>query len=150
MKREFVSHTERTIATDAAAFAGSSCSRAGNGVLLVENGGIVRAVRLTLDGELAWLSTPGHSSQWRRFHVRRGKLGHAEAVLRSPMTGRVVLVHVAAGDVVSKGQPLAIVEAMKMEHAIKAPRDAVVGRVLCSVGQLVDTGQELIELAPPE
>ncbi|MBM4343445.1 MAG: acetyl-CoA carboxylase biotin carboxyl carrier protein subunit [Deltaproteobacteria bacterium] len=63
------------------------------------------------------------------------------------MTGRVVLVHVQPGDSVISGQPLVVVEAMKMEHALRAPRDCMVAQVWCAVGQLVDTGQDLVELS---
>ena len=50
------------------------------------------------------------------------------------------------GDVVTRGQPLLILEAMKMEHAIAAPRDGRVSAVNCSEGELVQPGVDLIEL----
>ena len=62
------------------------------------------------------------------------------------MTGRVVVVNVAVGDVVTKGQPLVVVEAMNMEQPMLAPRDGVVAKVACTVGQLVDGGYELVVL----
>jgi 3-methylcrotonyl-CoA carboxylase alpha subunit len=50
------------------------------------------------------------------------------------------------GDAVIKGQVLVVVEAMKMEHALKAPAEAKVAKVLVKVGQQVEGGQELVEL----
>jgi 3-methylcrotonyl-CoA carboxylase alpha subunit len=54
---------------------------------------------------------------------------------------------VAAGDAVKAGQPLAVMEAMKMEHTIAAPRDGVVDQVLYAVGDQVAEGGELLRLA---
>ncbi|MBF0325256.1 acetyl/propionyl/methylcrotonyl-CoA carboxylase subunit alpha [Magnetospirillum moscoviense] len=64
--------------------------------------------------------------------------------LAAPMTGRVVQVLVAAGDRVERGQPLMVVEAMKMEHTIAAPADGTVKEVLYAVGDQVADGAELL------
>jgi len=67
--------------------------------------------------------------------------------LTAPMPGKVVSIAVKAGDKVSKGQPLAVMEAMKMEHTIAAPQDGVVGEVLYAPGDQVPEGAELLRLA---
>ncbi len=67
--------------------------------------------------------------------------------LSAPMPGRVVQLLVAPGDAVRQGQPLIVVEAMKMEHTIAAPRDGTVATVRYAVGDLVEEGTELIALA---
>jgi 3-methylcrotonyl-CoA carboxylase alpha subunit len=69
--------------------------------------------------------------------------------LSAPMPGRVVQLLVSAGDAVRQGQPLVVVEAMKMEHTIAAPRDGTIGAVRYAVGDLVEEGAELIALADP-
>ncbi|HTZ35411.1 MAG TPA: acetyl/propionyl/methylcrotonyl-CoA carboxylase subunit alpha [Stellaceae bacterium] len=69
--------------------------------------------------------------------------------LSAPMPGRVVQLLVGAGDAVRQGQPLIVIEAMKMEHTIAAPRDGVVERVRYAVGDLVEEGAELIALDDP-
>jgi 3-methylcrotonyl-CoA carboxylase alpha subunit len=69
--------------------------------------------------------------------------------LSAPMPGRVVQLLVAAGDAVSRGQALIVIEAMKMEHTITAPRDSTVEAVRYSVGDLVEEGAELITLEEP-
>jgi 3-methylcrotonyl-CoA carboxylase alpha subunit len=64
--------------------------------------------------------------------------------LTAPMPGKVVAVRVQLGEKVSKGQPLVVVEAMKMEHTITAPVDGVVGAINANVGDQVDERLELI------
>jgi len=73
---------------------------------------------------------------------------HAEAGrLTAPMPGKVVSFAVKAGDTVAKGQPLAVMEAMKMEHTIAAPADGVVEELLYAPGDQVAEGSELLRLA---
>jgi biotin carboxyl carrier protein len=62
------------------------------------------------------------------------------------MNGAIIAVHVKAGDRIVRGQRLVILEAMKMQHEIRAPRDGVVLRVLVETGRQVATRQLLVEL----
>ncbi len=71
----------------------------------------------------------------------------ARGGLTAPMPGKVVAMHVKAGDRVTRGQTLAVMEAMKMEHAMHAPRDGVVAQVLYAAGDVVGEGSELLTLA---
>jgi 3-methylcrotonyl-CoA carboxylase alpha subunit len=64
--------------------------------------------------------------------------------LTAPMNGTVVSVLVTSGGQVKKDQPLVIMEAMKMEHTIKAPSDGEVNEVFFSAGDMVDGGAELL------
>ena len=66
--------------------------------------------------------------------------------LTAPMPGKVVSFVVKAGDKVSKGQPLAVMEAMKMEHTISAPADGEVVELLFAPGDQVQDGDELLTL----
>lgn len=72
--------------------------------------------------------------------------GAAEGALTAPMTGRVIALHVAKGDKVNKGQALAVIEAMKMEHTISAPEAGIVANVNIAVDMQVNEGVELITL----
>ncbi|MBA4329248.1 MAG: 3-methylcrotonyl-CoA carboxylase [Polaromonas sp.] len=73
---------------------------------------------------------------------------HGEAGrLTAPMPGKVVSFAVKAGDRVSKGQALAVMEAMKMEHTIAAPADGVVQELLYAPGDQVTEGAELLKMA---
>lgn len=72
---------------------------------------------------------------------------HAEGGrLTAPMPGKVVSFAVKAGDKVTRGQPLAVMEAMKMEHTIAAPADGTVQELLYAPGDQVAEGAELLTL----
>ncbi|MBK6295279.1 MAG: acetyl/propionyl/methylcrotonyl-CoA carboxylase subunit alpha [Rhodoferax sp.] len=66
--------------------------------------------------------------------------------LTAPMPGKVVSFAVKAGDAVKRGQTLAVMEAMKMEHTIAAPLDGVVAELLFEPGDQVSEGSELLRL----
>jgi 3-methylcrotonyl-CoA carboxylase alpha subunit len=66
--------------------------------------------------------------------------------LTAPMPGKVVSFAVKAGDAVKKGQPLAVMEAMKMEHTIAAPADGTVAELLYAPGDQVTEGAELLKI----
>jgi 3-methylcrotonyl-CoA carboxylase alpha subunit len=66
--------------------------------------------------------------------------------LTAPMPGKVVSFSVKAGDKVNKGQALAVMEAMKMEHTILAPADGTVAELLYAPGDQVAEGAELLSL----
>jgi len=83
-----------------------------------------------------------------RSDATRGARGSRaqEGRLESPMPGVVTKVLVAKGDPVRKGQALLAVEAMKMEHLIRAPRDGRVADVHAAAGEMVSGGVPLVEL----
>ena len=80
-------------------------------------------------------------------------LAHAEGAhdekggLTAPMPGKVVSFAVKVGDKVKAGQTLAVMEAMKMEHTIAAPKDGVVKELLYAPGDQIAEGAELLKLA---
>jgi 3-methylcrotonyl-CoA carboxylase alpha subunit len=71
--------------------------------------------------------------------------GAGEGSMRSPLPGKIIDLRVKAGDTVSKGQPLLVLEAMKMEHTLTAPADGKVRAVRYGVGEQVAEGAELVE-----
>ncbi|MDP1841468.1 MAG: biotin/lipoyl-containing protein, partial [Reyranella sp.] len=71
--------------------------------------------------------------------------GAAEATVRAPLPGKIIDLRVKAGDTVSKGQPLLVLEAMKMEHTLAAPADGTIKSVRYAVGEQVPEGAELVE-----
>ena len=71
--------------------------------------------------------------------------GAAEATVRAPLPGKIIDLRVKAGDTVSKGQPLLMLEAMKMEHTLTAPADGTIKSVRYAVGEQVNEGAELVE-----
>jgi 3-methylcrotonyl-CoA carboxylase alpha subunit len=72
--------------------------------------------------------------------------GAAEGRLTAPMPGKVVAFLAKAGDKVKAGQPLAVMEAMKMEHTIASPRDGTVAELMYAVGDQVAEGGALLRL----
>jgi biotin carboxyl carrier protein len=80
---------------------------------------------------------------------RRRVRGLAAAEVTAPMPGKVLKVLVRDGDLVEAGQPLVVIEAMKMETTLAAESAAIVKHVRVEEGQTVDHGVVLIELSPP-
>ena len=71
---------------------------------------------------------------------------HAAGELTAPMPGQVRAVNVGEGDLVTKGQTLLVLEAMKMEIRIHAPQDGTVRKLFVTPGQTVEREQMLIEV----
>jgi biotin carboxyl carrier protein len=71
----------------------------------------------------------------------------ADRIVRSPMPGRVVKVMVSAGDDVQAGQPMLVVEAMKMENELKAKAAGRVAEVHVAVGETVEGNAKLVTFA---
>ena len=72
--------------------------------------------------------------------------GEGDAAIRAPMNGRLVALAVEDGDTVEAGQRLAVVEAMKMEHALVAPHAGVVRDLELSVGEQVEMGETIMRV----
>ena len=66
--------------------------------------------------------------------------------LTAPMPGRVLAVFVSQGQEVARGAPLVVMEAMKMEHTVKAPRAGAIDRVFVAEGEQIKEGAELLVL----
>jgi 3-methylcrotonyl-CoA carboxylase alpha subunit len=71
-------------------------------------------------------------------------------VIEAPMPGLVRAIHAKPGQAVAEGDRLAVLEAMKMEHALLAARDGVVAEVLAAEGAQVEAGAALVRLEPAE
>ncbi|MEY4563526.1 MAG: hypothetical protein RLZZ618_2803 [Pseudomonadota bacterium] len=129
--------------------------------LSIESTGLGPHYELLLDGQRLRLWVYGSGPRWTVFNetdsaraeVERpdpalGERGTAPAGgLSAPMPGKVVAVLVAVGQAVTAGQPLAVLEAMKMEHTVLAPKDGTVTAVLCAAGEAVAEGAALLEIA---
>lgn len=105
-------------------------------------------------GNEVWVQLEGRV---HRFSIEKagGRLQKPGALaggdeLRSPMTGTVRRLFVEAGATVVRGQQLLVLEAMKMEHVLKAPRDGSIEVVAVVAGQTVDMSQLLVRLAAVE
>ena len=107
--------------------------------------------------QLAWATGPA-SARWVYFDGRvyvlttaalqttGVRVTHDEMALASPMPATVITVKVAPGDTVAQGDVLIVLEAMKMELPIVAPRAGRVRSVACTPGELVQPGVALVDL----
>lgn len=80
------------------------------------------------------------------FEAEAEALAGGSAV-KAPMPGKIIALNVAVGDAVEKGQTVAVMEAMKMEHSLTAPRDGEVDHIGVGVGEQVSEGLVLVGLA---
>jgi len=69
-----------------------------------------------------------------------------DGVIRAPMPGRIISVSVSVDDAVTKGQPVVVLESMKMENTITSPVDGTVSAVHVAAGDSVQHGQTLVEI----
>ena len=113
--------------------------------------GYRRTVRVVAAGERRFVHLGGVDvtlAEQPRFPDPTARVVQGGCV--APMPGKVVLVKVAAGDTVEAGAPLIVMEAMKMEHVIKASAAGTVTEVRVKVGEQVDAGQVLAVVEPAE
>ncbi len=118
--------------------------RAPDGALIIDwpDGRRTRAV-VSREGAERWVTHGARTARVVEARLdRRGASGAGS--LEAPMPGTVLEVLVRVGDAVEAGQPLLIVEAMKMEHRLRAPRDGVVAGVAAQVGDKVNPGTPLV------
>ena len=102
------------------------------------------------DGPVTWLGRDG--AAWAIGEapppaLRGARAGSADGTVRSPMPGTILAVHVTVGDTVSAGQPVLVVEAMKMEHTVTAPLDGVITELTAKAGQQVPMDETLAVIA---
>jgi acetyl-CoA/propionyl-CoA carboxylase, biotin carboxylase, biotin carboxyl carrier protein len=98
----------------------------------------------------AWLGRDGQAWAFAEEEPLASGPAHAgggDGVVRSPMPGTVLAVKAARGERVRAGQPLLIVEAMKMEHTISAPADGVLTELAAAPGQQVALDETLAVVA---
>lgn len=116
--------------------------------LLVEFAGARSTAQVHVTGEARHIFTPrGAAVLQLQDPLAHAGEGHSEGGrLTAPMPGKLVSFAVKAGDAVTKGQALAVMEAMKMEHTIAAPADGVVQELLYAPGDQVAEGAELIRI----
>jgi biotin carboxyl carrier protein len=98
-------------------------------------------------GNVVWVHANGQTYRIERSVSRGARAGHEpEEDLRAPMPGKVLKVTAAEGAAVEKGAPLLVLEAMKMEHEIRAPRAGVVKKLPFRAGDMVALGDMLAEM----
>jgi 3-methylcrotonyl-CoA carboxylase alpha subunit len=115
---------------------GTAVSRDGRAMERFSHGGTLHAV---LDGETVVVSRPIYDAN----SVDDGNTGDT---VRAPINGKVARVFVSEGHAVAKGDRIAVVEAMKMEHVLHALRDGTIAKVAVREGQQVNQGTLIVSL----
>jgi acetyl/propionyl-CoA carboxylase alpha subunit len=107
-----------------------------------------RSYELSFSGDLHWLNT-NHGRfalDVRDLDAVVARPVSADGRMKAPIPGLITRVRVEPGQQVTVGQPLLVLEAMKMENELLAPRDGKVGRLNVEPGQTVTLGELLIEI----
>ena len=115
----------------------------------VQLDGVMLQAKVARDASALYVMSGGHTEKFldltddlSRFQDQSLSLGGIIA----PMPGQLIAVHVREGDSVQQGDVLAVLEAMKMEHTITAPKAGIVLEVFCGEGERVDEGVTLVAL----
>jgi acetyl-CoA/propionyl-CoA carboxylase biotin carboxyl carrier protein len=115
----------------------------GPGTLLLTIAGERREWRYARNGDVTWMATGGGAWPVRASAADEAQAAQATGDLRAPMPGSVLLVPASAGQAVSEGDPVVVLESMKMELVMTAPIDGVVAELSVAVGDRVVVDQPL-------
>jgi biotin carboxyl carrier protein len=107
-----------------------------------------RAHELLVDRDLHWLRshTGLHNLEVHDLDATVGRPASGDGRVKAPIPGLITRVLIAAGDRVEVGQPILVLEAMKMENGIRAPRTGIVSRLAIVLGQGVVLHEVLAEI----
>ena len=107
--------------------------------LLLTIGNRTWLAAVATEGEETWVWVDGETFSFTEISPESEGLAAGADIneVRSPMPGTIIAVQIRAGDTVEKGDPLLIVEAMKMEYTLVAPRAGLIAKVLAGVGESV-------------
>ncbi|AZC19485.1 acetyl/propionyl/methylcrotonyl-CoA carboxylase subunit alpha [Pseudomonas sp. CMR5c] len=119
--------------------------------LLVEHQGVRREHRAIRRGDTLYLHWQGEMRSITTYDpIAAADASHSQhGGLTAPMNGSIVRVLVQAGQSVEAGAQLVVLEAMKMEHSIRAPHAGIVKALYCQEGEMVSEGSALVELEQP-
>jgi acetyl-CoA/propionyl-CoA carboxylase biotin carboxyl carrier protein len=101
---------------------------------------------LAHDGDVDWIGHNGYAWAVRRVSAAEAQSAHADGELRAPMPGQVLLVPAAVGDIISAGDPVVVLESMKMELVLTAPIDGSVTALTVAPGDQVTVDQPLARI----
>ncbi|MCG8433655.1 MAG: biotin/lipoyl-binding protein, partial [Gammaproteobacteria bacterium] len=120
--------------------------------LALEIDGVQSQLRVRKCNENYMVQSGSHAVELTRInpYATAGAGADSEAHPGSPMPGRIVAVHVKIGDTVEPGQPLLVLEGMKMEYTLKATVKGTVEKVLYNQGDMIDAEVPLVDIAPAE
>ena len=116
----------------------------------LDDGRVVEAVvvRLSAGRYQVWLDGERHLVEAERDARKGHGSNESDDALVAPMPAKVVRIAVKEGDAVEDGQTLVVLESMKMELGVTAPRSGKVQKIGAEVGAIVPAGTVLVELEP--
>ena len=121
---------------------------AGDGCWTLTSDAGIERVWVVGTAERSWVFHDGRVYVLESFAGRRGSRGHSSSdTLTAPMPATVRTVLVKVGDEVAEGETLVVLEAMKMELPLRAPKAGRVAEIRCAPGELVQPGVTLVELS---
>ena len=121
----------------------------GDGWYVVVDGDRKWRVAVAADGDATWVFVDGQVARLAATSSggTRGRAkSRGESGVMAPMPATVVAINTAAGQAITEGDTVIVLEAMKMELPIKSPRTGIVKAVHCAKGDLVQPGVSLIEI----
>ncbi len=123
---------------------------AGFGLALEIDGHLMHTVAVETSGDEWWVHVGAETYvlHWCSPLPEPEARASSADSLAAPMPGQVVAIHVAPGQAVRAGDPLVVLEAMKMEHTIRAPHDGQIGAIHFRPGDQVQAATVLVELRP--
>jgi biotin carboxyl carrier protein len=117
-----------------------------SGWYVIDDDGRQVRVGVAEDTQATWVFVAGYTWRLEKIAGRPRAKGRGDGSVMSPMPATVVAINVTPGHAVNEGDTVIVLEAMKMELPIKAPRSGVVKAVHCSKGELVQPGVNLLEI----
>ena len=150
--RSEVKHELLTVTLDGSASAlQGSFRRTGPGEGIWEIGGKRRRVAAVEHNGTVWAAVDGRIYRFSRAAEDDTAGGAApEHMIAAPMPGKVIKLMAQVGDTVTEGQAVLIVEAMKMEHTLRAPLAGKIAVLKCAEGQQVEANVPLVEFEEGE
>ncbi|MGJ8670363.1 MAG: biotin/lipoyl-containing protein [Oceanococcus sp.] len=119
---------------------------------LLHSGHEIDSLHIAIDGDDVHIHLRGETYQLRFEHalqrLAQSNAGATSDMIKATMPGNLISLEVTAGDTVEKGQTLLVMESMKMETTIVAPRDGLIADVLVAPGQTFDKDAVLLSLQP--
>lgn len=108
---------------------------------------VPRGITAVREGRTVWIHHAGETYRIELLAVRPGaRESEIEHSLLAPMPGKITKVHVKVGEKVAKGRVLLVLEAMKMEHEIRAAKEGTVKVLSGALGAMVAMGELLVEM----
>ncbi len=117
-----------------------------DGRFRVEDGDRAFVADAVRDGDTTWIWLDGHLFELTPASTSRARAPHDDDALMPQMSAKVIRVLVTEGQSVALGDTLVVLEAMKMELPIRAPRAGVIAKLRCAEGDLVQPGTPVVDM----